>query len=56
MKEPTWEECLLISELPKVDEAIRNFLEDQTEDNAVCMVREILQKGNLCSVRNAAKN
>jgi len=38
-----WAECLKVSELPDVDEAIKNFTEDATEDNAVCMVRAIMR-------------
>jgi NTP pyrophosphatase (non-canonical NTP hydrolase) len=37
-----WENAQRICDLPSVDETIRNLLEDQTNDNAVCMVREIL--------------
>ncbi|AIX13037.1 hypothetical protein NW77_029 [Erwinia phage phiEa2809] len=39
-----WADYLAVSEAPSVDECIRNFLEDQTEDNAVCMVREIIEQ------------
>ena len=38
-----WDDCLKVSELPDVDEAIKNFTEDATEDNAVCMVRAIMR-------------
>ena len=38
-----WADCLKVSELPDVDEAIKNFTEDATEDNAVCMVRAIMR-------------
>ncbi|KRB73477.1 hypothetical protein [Noviherbaspirillum sp. Root189] len=42
-KEPVpWVEAQRICDLPAVDEAIRGFIEDQTGDNATCMVREIL--------------
>lgn len=43
--EVEWAEALLVSELPHIDEALRNFLADPTEDNAVCLVRDILQFG-----------
>lgn len=36
------QEAKRISDIPEVDETIRNFLEDQTEDNVVEMVRSIL--------------
>lgn len=39
--EGVWADCLRISEIPAVDETIRTFREDQTEDNCVCMVRAI---------------
>lgn len=38
-----WQDYLAISESPDVDECIRNLLEDHTEDNAVCMVRVIVE-------------
>lgn len=38
-----WQDYLKISESPDVDECIRNLLEDHTEDNAVCMVRAIVE-------------
>jgi hypothetical protein len=40
---PDWSECLRISEVPTVDEALRNFSEDATENNAVCIVQEVLR-------------
>ncbi|AVO22873.1 hypothetical protein HWB57_gp030 [Erwinia phage vB_EamM-Bue1] len=43
-KQLEWADHLAISEAPSVDECIRNFLEDQTEDNAVCMIREIIEQ------------
>jgi hypothetical protein len=37
-----WAECLRISELPEIDEALRLFAEGETsEDQAVCIVRAI---------------
>jgi len=41
--EPKWEDCEAIVDDPQVDETIRNFLADQTSDNVICMVREILR-------------
>lgn len=38
-----WAECLRISELPDVDESIRNLIADPTEDNAACLVRDIVR-------------
>lgn len=38
-----WHDYLAISEQETVDESIRNLLEDDTEDNAVCMVRDIIE-------------
>ena len=38
-----WQDCRAVSELPDVDEAIKNFTEDATEDNAVEMVRAIMR-------------
>lgn len=37
-----WAEAERIRDLPDVDEAIRNMLEDQTGDNSTCMVRAVL--------------
>lgn len=39
----TWRECLRISDLPGVAEALKNFAADQTEDNATCLVRAVLE-------------
>lgn len=38
-----WDEAQRIRDLPAVDEAIRNLLEDQTGDNSTCMVREVMR-------------
>ena len=38
-----WQTALDISDLPKVDEAISDFLAEPHEVSAVCMVREILR-------------
>lgn len=38
-----WSEYRQISDLPAVDEAIRALLDDQTEDNATCVVRAIVE-------------
>lgn len=43
--EPTWDEALRISELPDIDEAIRNLIEDGTENNAVCLIRMVIAAG-----------
>lgn len=43
-KELNWSDYLAISEDPDVDQCMRNFDEDPTEDNAVCMVRSIIEK------------
>jgi hypothetical protein len=40
---PDWNECLRISEVPAVDEALRNFSDDATENNAVCIVQEVFR-------------
>lgn len=37
-----WAEAQRICDDPAVDEAIRNLLEDRTNDNATCMVRQII--------------
>lgn len=37
-----WAEAQRICDDPAVDEAIRNLLEDRTNDNATCMVRKII--------------
>ena len=39
----SWMDFQQIGEVPAVDEAIRNLLNDQTEDNAVCVVRAICE-------------
>jgi hypothetical protein len=39
----SWAFALKVSELPHVDEALRGFSEDATEDAAVILVREILE-------------
>lgn len=39
----SWMDFQQIGELPAVDEAIRNLLIDQTEDNGVCMIRAICE-------------
>jgi hypothetical protein len=39
---PEWDHCLAVSEVPAVHEALVNFSDDRTEDNAVCLVREVL--------------
>ena len=47
--ENLWSYCEMISDIPSVDEAIRTLLEDNTGDNATCLVREIL----LCAAKPA---
>jgi hypothetical protein len=42
-KADEWNEASRIRDLPAVDDAIRNLLEDQTGDNATCVVREVLR-------------
>lgn len=37
-----WAEAQRICDDPAVDEAIRNLLEDRTNDNATCLVRQII--------------
>ena len=39
---PSWDEAQRVCDLPAVDEAIRNLIEDNTGDNATCLVREIM--------------
>ncbi|UVN14100.1 hypothetical protein FBPa45_0099 [Pseudomonas phage vB_PaeS_FBPa45] len=39
---PDWQACLGISNEPPVHEALSNFSEDQTENNAVCVIRAIV--------------
>lgn len=38
-----WSDYREITDVPSVDEAIRTFLDDQTEDNSTCLVREIVE-------------
>lgn len=38
----SWDEAERISNVPAVEEAIGNLLEDQTGDNATCLVRAVL--------------
>jgi hypothetical protein len=38
-----WSDFRQLSELPDVDEAIRNAMADKTEDNVICMVRAIVE-------------
>jgi hypothetical protein len=38
-----WGSAQRICNLPSVDEALRNLVEDSTKDNAVCVVREVLR-------------
>jgi hypothetical protein len=40
---PSWDECRAIGEVAAVDEALRNLLEDQCEDNATCLIRAVLE-------------
>lgn len=40
---PSWDECRSIGDVKAVDEAMRNLLEDQCEDNATCLIRAILE-------------
>jgi hypothetical protein len=41
-QEPTaWKEYERIAELPPVSEALENFAQDSTVDNALCLIREI---------------
>jgi len=41
---PTWDEALRISEVPEVDEALRNFANgENTEDQAVCIVQAVMK-------------
>lgn len=41
----TWDEARHVCDLPEVDQAIRNLLEDHTGENATCMVRLVLEAG-----------
>lgn len=43
MTEVDWGEAQRVCDVPEVDEAIRNLIEDKTNDNAVCMVRAIIK-------------
>lgn len=38
-----WESCKRLTDVPEVDEALRNFSDDPAEDNAICVVRVILR-------------
>lgn len=38
-----WTEAERIRDLPEVDEALRNFLEDSPGDNATCVVRAVMR-------------
>jgi hypothetical protein len=38
-----WTEAERIRDLPEVDEALRNFLEDAPGDNATCIVRAVMR-------------
>jgi hypothetical protein len=40
--EPDWAECQRIANLPDVDEALRGFSDDPTDDNGTCVVRAVL--------------
>lgn len=40
---PSWDECRAIGDVAAVDEALRNLLEDQCEDNATCLIRAVLE-------------
>lgn len=42
MKTLAWEDCARISDLPAVDEVLRDFVDDPTADGATHIVREIL--------------
>lgn len=44
--EVSWAEAQRISDIPEVHECIVNFVEDQTGDNAVFMVQEIIKAAN----------
>lgn len=50
-----WGEFRQISELPEVDQAIRALLDDQTEDNSICMVRAIVEAAGERLAKLAAK-
>lgn len=39
-----WRYAQLISEVPTVEEALKNFSHDSTEDNGICLVREVLRQ------------
>jgi hypothetical protein len=38
-----WTEAERIRDLPEVDEALRNFLENAPGDNATCIVRAVMR-------------
>lgn len=42
----TWEECQKLSDDPLVHDALTTFGHDNTEDNAVCLIRAILHRAN----------
>lgn len=47
-QECEWKRAQRICDLPDVDEAIRGFAEDQTNDNAVCLIRAALAANEKC--------
>lgn len=49
-----WSDFRAISEAKEVDEAIRALLENQDEDNAVCMVRAVIEEAGERLARLAA--
>jgi hypothetical protein len=44
LTEVPWQEAQRVCDLPIVDEMIRNLMADSTNDNAVCLVREIMKQ------------
>lgn len=47
-----WDECVCIGNDPNVQAAVRNFVEDSTENNETCMIQEIVKS----HLRNQYRN
>lgn len=46
MPRADWAMCVMIADEALVDEALRGFIEDPTGDNAVCLVRDIVEEAD----------
>ena len=42
----SWEDAMQVCEIPHIYEALNNFSDSPSHDNAVCLVRFILEIGN----------